>query len=178
MLQRFPRHQQDYLYFYNIKLYIYMNLWLNQRSCGDMHRWHELRIKNLKKGKKLVVVWIGAGCGLDPGLDRPRSKPIYLKLLQLGCSMTKKGRQGGQAASVQLGRLALCQACNLIAWMLNSCSLAAWQLASETLPQFIAWLLSIATKQKTQKYQFTNTLYYSKNLQILSKILDKKSRIN
>ena len=59
------------------------------------------------------MVWVGDGCGvdrvwvgLDPGLDRPRSGPTCLCMLQLGCSMTRKGRQGVQAASVQLGCLA------------------------------------------------------------------------
>ena len=75
------------------------------------------------------MVWIGAGCGLDrvwigldPGLDRPRSGPTCLCMLQLGCSMTRKGRQGAQAASVQLGCLT--------AWQRGFstvCCLAAWQ---------------------------------------------------
>ena len=60
------------------------------------------------------MVWVGAGCGcgldrvwigLDPGLDRPRSGLTCLCMLQLGRSMTRKGRQGVQAASVQLGFL-------------------------------------------------------------------------
>ena len=99
------------------------------------------------------MVWIGAGCGLDRvwiglGLDRPRSGPTCLCMLQLGCSMTRKGRQGAQAASVQLGCLAgwpcnlqQCQLCSLTAWMRNSCSLAAWQLGSVAFQQFVAWLL-------------------------------------
>ena len=76
----------------------------------------------------VVVVWIG----LDPGLDRHRSGLTCLCMLQLGCSMTRKGRQGVQAASVQLGCLAgwpynlqQCQLGSLTAWMCNSCSLAA-----------------------------------------------------
>ena len=59
------------------------------------------------------MIWIGASggldrvwIGLDPGLDRPRSRPIYLCILQLGWNMTRKGSQGVQAASVQLGCLA------------------------------------------------------------------------
>ena len=87
------------------------------------------------------MVWVGAGCGcgldrvwigLDPGLDRPRSGLTCLCMLQLGCSMTRKGRQGVQSASVQLGCLAgwpynlqKCQLGSLTAWMCNSCSLAA-----------------------------------------------------
>ena len=124
---------------------------------------------------ELDVVWVGAGCGcgldrvwigLDPGLDRPRSGLTCLCMLQLGCSMTRKGRQGVQAASVQLGCLAgwpynlqQCQLGSLTAWMCNSCSLAAglldclaaqlydkcslevWQLGSVALQQFVAWLL-------------------------------------
>ena len=87
------------------------------------------------------MVWVGAGCGcgldrvwigLDPGLDRPRRGLTCLCMLQLGCSMTRKGRHGVQAASVQLGCLAgwpynlqQCQLGSLTAWMCNSCSLAA-----------------------------------------------------
>ena len=80
----------------------------------------------------VVVVWIGLDPSLDPGLDRPKSGLTCLCMLQLGCSMTRKGRQGVQAASVQLGRLAgwpynlqQCQLDSLTAWMCNSCSLAA-----------------------------------------------------
>ena len=100
---------------------------------------------------ELDVVWVGAGCGcgldrvwigLDPGLDRPRSGLTCLCMLQLGCSMTRKGRQGVQAASVQLGcsagwpyNLQQCQLGSLTAWMCNSCSLAAGLLSSVTLRQ-------------------------------------------
>ena len=93
------------------------------------------------------MIWIGASggldrvwIGLDPGLDRPRSGPTCLCVLQLGCSMTRKGPQGAQAASVQLGCLAgwlynlqQCQLSSLTAWMHNSCSLAAGLLSSVTL---------------------------------------------
>ena len=120
---------------------------------------------------KLVVVWIGAGCGLDrvwigldPGLDRPGSGPTCLCMLQLGCSMTRKGRQGVQAASVQLGCLAgwpcnlqLCQLGSLTAWMRNSCSLAAglldclaaWLYNSLSVGCLAGW---ITAEQETQKH--------------------------
>ena len=100
---------------------------------------------------ELDVVWVGTGCGcgldrvwigLDPGLDRPRRGLTCLCMLQLGCSMTRKGWQGVQAASVQLGCLAgwpynlqQCQLGSLTAWMCNSCSLAAGLLSSVTLRQ-------------------------------------------
>ena len=104
---------------------------------------------------ELVVVWIGAGCGLDrvwigldPGLDRPGSGPTCLCMLQLGCSMTRKGRQGVQAASVQLGRPAL-QLATVSAWQFDSLDaqqlqLGCWTsslLGSVALQQFVAWLL-------------------------------------
>ena len=46
----------------------------------------------------------------------------FLCMLKLRCSVTRKWRQGGQAASGQLGCLP--------AWMCNSCSLAVSQLGS------------------------------------------------
>ena len=93
------------------------------------------------------MIWIGASggldrvwIGLDPGLDRPRSGPTCLCMLQLACSITRKGPQGVQAASVQLGCLAgwlynlqQCQLGSLTAWMHNSCSLAAGLLSSVAL---------------------------------------------
>ena len=78
-----------------------------------------VRTKSLKKGKnqiitsfkpELVVVWIGAGCsldrvwiGLDPGLDRPRSEPTYLYMLQLGCSIKKRTTSCYNLAAWQTG---------------------------------------------------------------------------
>ena len=65
----------------------------------------------------------GAGCGLDrvwigldPGLDRPgpRIGPTFLCMLQLGCSVTRKGQQGEGSKWTPwlLGSLAL-QQCQL-----------------------------------------------------------------
>ena len=62
------------------------------------------------------MVWIGAGCGVDRvwiGLDRPRRGPTFLCMLQL---MARKGRQGVQAASGQLG----CLAASVSAWQFDS----------------------------------------------------------
>ena len=81
----------------------------------------------------VVVVWIGSGSvwirvWIGPEVD----SHVCVYMLQLGCSMTRKGRQGVQAASVQLGCLAgwpynlqQCQLGSLTAWMCNSCSFAA-----------------------------------------------------
>ena len=64
----------------------------------------------------------------------------FLCMLKLRCSVTRKGRQGGQAASGQLGFL------SLAAWMCNSCSLAAGLLGSlvaRQLSRLTAWQLCI-----------------------------------
>ena len=103
------------------------------------------------------MVWIRASCGLDrvwigldPGLDRPRSGPTCLCTLQLGCRITRKGRQGVQAASVQLGCLQQCQLGSLTDWMRNICSLAAGLLSRVALRQvqlgsLTAWQHGFAT---------------------------------
>ena len=227
--QRFPKAPTRRSCFHDMTSYVYMSLWLDQRSHGKVERsiparpgivftlriqldckhscyrwqltwvpklmdceprvWRKERNQTITSfNTELVVVWIGAGCGLDrvwigldPGLDLPRSGPTCVCMLQLGCSMTRKGRQGVQAASVQLGclpgwpcNLQQCQLCSLTAWMRNSCSLAAWQLGSVALQQFVAWLLGRvnncrAGNPKTcshhwTKHQLTNTLYHSKGL--------------
>ena len=85
------------------------------------------------------MIWIGASggldrvwIGLDPGLDRPRSGPTCLCMLQLGWSMTRKGPQGVQAASVQLGcRLAL-QLTTVSAWQFDSLDAQPLQLGRWT----------------------------------------------
>ena len=105
-------------------------------------------------GSELVVfvVWIGSGSVWIRVWIGPEVDPTCLCMLQLGCSMTRKGRQGVQAASVQLGCLAgwpynlqQCQLGSLTAWMCNSCSLAAGLLSSVPLRQvqlgsLTAWL--------------------------------------
>ena len=62
------------------------------------------------------MVWIGLDPGLDPGLDRPgpRIEPTFLCMLQLGCSVTRKGQQGEGSKWTPwlLGSLAL-QQCQL-----------------------------------------------------------------
>ena len=87
------------------------------------------------------MVWIG----LDPGLDRPRSGPTCLCMLQLGCV---------QAGGVQLGCLAgwpynlqQCQLGSLAAWMHNCCSLAAGLLSSVALQlgSLTAWQRGFTT---------------------------------
>ena len=71
---------------------------------------------------ELVVVWIGSGSGAG-------SEEVgwhFLCMLPLGCSMIRKGRQGVQAASGQLGCLA--------AWPYNSLlvgCLARWMTAEQ-----------------------------------------------
>ena len=109
-------------------------LWIEERK--ETKQSQVLTRNWLWSGSELVVVWIG----LDPGLDRPRSGPTCLCMLQLACSITRKGPQGVQAASVQLGCLAgwlynlqQCQLGSLTAWMHNSCSLAAGLLSSVAL---------------------------------------------
>ena len=51
--------------------------------------------------------------------------PTFLCMLKLRCSVTRKGRQGGQAASGQLGCLARQLGCATVAAWLLDC-LAAW----------------------------------------------------
>ena len=51
--------------------------------------------------------------------------PTFLCMLKLRCSVTRKGRQGGQAASGQLGCLAWQLGCATVAAWLLDC-LAAW----------------------------------------------------
>ena len=105
----------------------------------------------------LVVVWIG----LDPGLDRPRPRigPTFLCMLHLGCSVTRKGRQGEQAASGQLGCLT--------AWMCNSCSLTAWQRGLAT---HAAWQRGFTTvcrllgRVNNCRHQLAHICYHSKGL--------------
>ena len=68
------------------------------------------------------MVWIGLGLGLD----RPRIGPTFLSMLQRGCIVTRKGRQGGPV----LTTVSVWQFDSLAAWMCNSCSLAAGLLDS------------------------------------------------
>ena len=139
------------------------------------YRWHEFQSwwivnqefeasKDTKQSQdfntELDVVWVGAGCGcgldrvwigLDPGLDRPRSGPTCLCMLQLGCSMTRpRTTKFHQAASVQLGCLAgwpyNLQQCQLLsAWQFDSLDAQQLQLGCWT-----AWLLSSVTLRQVQ----------------------------
>ena len=99
------------------------NLTLNTLGTGR----HEFQISWIVN-QQLDTEIHGAGCGLDrvwigldPGLDRPRPRigPTFLCMLHRGCSVTRKGRQGEQAASGQLGSLDLQQ--------LQLDCLTAWQ---------------------------------------------------
>ena len=121
-------------------------------------KFHGSWINSLKKEGNQTITSInteihGAGCGLDrvwigldPGLDRPRPRigPAFLCMLHLGCSVTRKGRQGEQAASGQLGSLDVQQ--------LQLDCLTAWQrgLATRQLGCLTAWLLSSAALQQVQ----------------------------
>ena len=107
---------------------------------------------------ELVLVWIGASCGLDrvwigldPGLDRPRSGPTCLCMLQLGCSLTRKDgkvrRQ--QVYSLAAWQAGLIQLTTVSAWQFDSLDaqqlqLGCWTaglLSSVALRQSAAWKL-------------------------------------
>ena len=129
---------------------------VNLMDC-EPTAWRKERNQTITSfNRELVVVW--TGCGVDRvwiGLDRPRSGSTFLCLLQLGCSMARKGRSGVHAASGQLG----CLAASVSAWQLDSLDaqqlqLGCWtaeqrsfktsELGSLTawLQQFVAWLLT------------------------------------
>ena len=110
---------------------------------------------------ELVVVWIGAGCGLDrvwigldPGLDRPGSGPTCLCMLQLGCASSK-------CTAWLLGRLAL-QLATVSAWQFDSLDAQQLQLGAGLLDCLAAWLYNslllgclagwITAEQETQKH--------------------------
>ena len=137
---------------------VYMTLRLDQRSHGKAERsWIETASPDIvfTLGFNLMFSTLGTGWhefhiswvanqrlpgGLDPvwiGLDRPRIGPTFLCMLQLGCSVTKQGGQGGQAASGQLGCFP--------AWPYNSVSLAVWQLWQLGCATVAAWLLDCLT---------------------------------
>ena len=84
---------------------------------------------------ELVVLWIGSGSVRIRVWIGLEFDPHFC--VCVCCSLdivTGKGRQGGQAASGQLGCVA--------AWPYNSVSLAVWQLGCAT---FAAWLLDCLT---------------------------------
>lgn len=73
---------------------------------------HKPRGKETKQSQVFLDrAWIGLG----PGLDRSRSGPALFCVLQFGCSVTRKGRRGGQAASGQLHCLSACA--TVAAWL-------------------------------------------------------------
>ena len=110
------------------------NLTLSTLGTG----WHEFQIswivnqqleprKETKQSQvlrrrytELVVVWIGSGSvwirvwiGLGP---RPRIGPTFLRKLQLGCSVTRKGRQGEQLDCMKAWQSGFTAVCCLAAW--------------------------------------------------------------
>ena len=151
---------------------------VNFMDC-ETTAWRKERNQTITSfNRELVVVWIGAGCGVDRvwiGLDRPRSGPTFLCMLRLGCSTARKARHGVQAASGQLGCLAAsvsawqfdsldAQQFQLgcwTAWLLSSValrqvSLEAWQLGSVALQQFVAWVLAgRKTGASTRKFMIS-----------------------
>ena len=172
--------------FHDMTSYVYMSLWLDQRSHGkaersiparppivftlriqldckhSWYRWHEFQswwianqeFEERKETKRsqvptrsrmwsrsgLVVVWIGSGSVWIRVWIGPEVDPHVCV-----CSMTRKGRQGVQAASVQLGCLAGgLQHATVSALQFDSLDAQQLQLGCWT-----AWLLSSVALSKT-----------------------------
>ena len=107
--------------------------WKGGEIWNRSSKFHGLWINSLKQGRKpnnhkfltrrhaeLVVVWIGSGSvwirvwiGLGLGLEL---NPIFLCMLQLGCSVTRKGQQG--------------EGSKWTPWLLGSLALQQFQLGS------------------------------------------------
>ena len=83
-------------------------LWINSFKQWRKPNNHKFLIRMYTE---LVVVWIGSGSVWMPG---PRIEPTFLCMLQLGCSVTRKGQQGEGSKWTPwlLGSLAL-QQCQL-----------------------------------------------------------------
>ena len=129
-----------------------------QLDCKhSWYRWHEFQSwwivnqefeakKETKHGAECGLgrswLWLWSGSGLDRSGSGSGSaqKWTHMFVYVAAWMQQRKGRQGVQAASVQLGCLAgwpynlqQCQLDSLTAWMCKSCSLAAGLLSSVTL---------------------------------------------
>ena len=118
-------------------------------------------------GSELLVVWIG----VDPCLDRLRSGPQCLCMLY-SLDGPWKGKEGVQAASVQLGCFAALKLATVWAWQFDSLeeqqlqigcwtaslydkwSLEIWHLGSVALQQFVlpAWNGELLQTTKPKKH--------------------------
>ena len=131
------------------------------------------------------MVWIGVG----PCLDRPRSEPQCVCMLQLGWTMKRKRKLCRQQvyglAAAPPYNLQPCPLGSFTAWRSNNCSLAVALLrfttsAASKFDSLAAWLynnlswpLGMANRCKPPNpktcnhhwttHQLTNTLYRSEN---------------
>ena len=177
--------------------YVYMSLWLDQRSHGKVERsiparpgivftlriqldckhscyrwqltwvpklmdceprvWRKERNQTITSfNTELVVVWIGAGCGLDPGLDRSGSgsgsaqKWTHMRVYVAAWMQHDKKRTTRCASSkctawllarlaLQLATVSALQFDSLDAQQLQLGCLTAWQRGFTTVCCLAAW---------------------------------------